>query len=332
MDPAFPHSAGDNGDLFRLALDAAPTGMLLIDGAGGITLVNAQIERLFGYSRAELIGERLEKIVPERNGAMGAGRELSGLRKDGQEIPVEITLTPVRTAEGDFVLGSIVDITERKQAIEQLRERTADLTTSLRERDVLLQEVHHRVKNNLQVISSLINMQIRKGSDGVAREVLTECKRRVEAIGLIHEKLYQSHDYSRVPFSDYARSLARNLVHASDPSAAGIELRLECDDISLPVDKAISCGLILNELITTAMRHARPEGRGQLLVSLHRVEDGNVRLTVKDSGVGMQEQERGSASPLGLQLVNTLTAQLEGKLRTEVGDGTCVSVEFPVEA
>lgn len=353
MDPAFPNSLGpsDNGsDLFRLALEAAPTGMLMINRAGNITLVNAQIERLFGYSRDELIGTPLERLVPERyrskhptfrqdffrapqTRAMGVGRELFGLHKDGREIPVEIGLTPVHTRDGDFVLSSIVDITERKRALEQLRERTDDLSASLRERDVLLQEVHHRVKNNLQVISSLINMQIRKGSEGAAREVLTECKRRVEAIGLIHEKLYQSRDYARVPFSDYARSLSRNIVHAADASMAGVELQLECDDVSLPVDKAISCGLILNELITNAMKHAYPEGgRGQLYVGLQRIADGKVRLTVKDSGVGMQESERASTGSLGLQLVNTLSAQLEGALRTEVNNGTCVSVEFPVEA
>jgi PAS domain S-box-containing protein len=351
MDPQ-PHgfdSAGGDGDLFRLALEAAPAGMLMIDrAAGGIMLVNAQIERLFGYAREELIGRSLAMLVPERYRAQGpwfdddffraaqtrpmsGNRELFGLREDGREIPVEISLTPVRTPKGDYILASIVDITERQRAIEQLRERSDDLAASLKERDVLLQEVHHRVKNNLQVISSLINMQIRKGGEGAPREVLTECKRRVEAIGLIHEKLYQSHDYARVPFSDYARSLARNIVHASDPSAAGVDLRLECDDISLPVDKAISCGLILNELITSAMKHVYPDGvRGQLRVDLHRVEGGKVRLTVKDSGTGMPEQERGSSSPLGLQLVSTLTAQLDGSLLNEVGDGTSVSVEFPV--
>ena len=320
-------------ELFRLALEAAPIGMLLIDEAGRITLVNAQIERLFGYRRDELIGEPVETLVPERfRGALQAGRELYGLRKDGTEMPIEIGLNRLQTPEGSFVLSSIVDITEQRRAMEQLRERTDELTASLRERDVLLQEIHHRVKNNLQVISSLINMQIRKLDDRVSREVLAECKLRVEAIALIHEKLYQSRDYAEVPFSDYARSLADNIVHAAIASRSGIVLHVDCDPLSLPVDKAISCGLILNELITNALKHAYPNGAGPLHVELRRLEGGRAKLTVRDEGVGMAEQRSKSGKgSLGLQIVNTLTDQLDGSLEIIHRGGTSVTVEFPVE-
>jgi PAS domain S-box-containing protein len=349
MTSPLAQDPGDN-ELFRLALEAAPIGVLLFDRAGHVVLINAHVEQLFGYSRDELLGRPLELLIPERFRAshralqddffkdqqhrpMGSGREFFGRHKQGHDVPVEISLKPVRRSDGDFVLCSIADITERKRTIEQLRERTADLTASLRERDVLLQEVHHRVKNNLQVISSLINLQIRKGSDGAAREVLTECKRRVEAIGLIHEKLYQSHDYSRVPFSDYARSLARNIMHAVEASPAGAELSFDCDDIALPVDKAISCGLILNELLTDVMKHGRPQGpRGQLAVGLHRVGDGQVRLSVTSSGFDTHEPTGGTNPPLGLQLVKALTSQLDGELVSEAGNDTSVSVVFPVES
>ncbi|MFL6618602.1 MAG: sensor histidine kinase, partial [Povalibacter sp.] len=205
-----------SNELFRQALEAAPTGMLMIDANGRIVLINAQIERLFGYSRSELVGSFVERLVPAQSRdehvdfraqffsdpqtrPVGHGRELFGLRRDGVEVPIEIGLTPINTAEGAFVLGSVVDITERRRSVAQLQDRTNDLTSSLRERDLLLQEVHHRVKNNLQLISALINMQARRLS-GEPRAALAECKRRVEAIGLIHEKLYQARSYAQVPF------------------------------------------------------------------------------------------------------------------------------------
>jgi two-component system, sensor histidine kinase PdtaS len=304
-------------ELFRLALEAAPTGMLLTDHEGRITLVNAQIERLFGYTREELIGEPVQMLVPK----MGAGQELYGLCKDGTELPIEVGLNPLQTPEGSFVLSSIVDITERRRAMEQLRER-----------DVLLQEIHHRVKNNLQVISSLINMQIRKLEDGAAREVLAECKLRVEAIALIHEKLYQSRDYAQVPFSDYARSLAHNIVRAATAAHSKIVLNVECDPLLLPVDKAISCGLILNELITNALKHAYPSGGGPLHIKLRYLGE-RAQLTVCDEGVGMAEPHstKSGKGSLGLQIVNTLTAQLDGSLSITRQGGTSVTVEFPVD-
>jgi len=118
---------------------------------------------------------------------------------------------------------------------------------------VLLQEVHHRVKNNLQVISSLMNMQVRRTDDASSRSALAECQNRVLAIALIHEKLYQSRNYARVPFSDYARSLADNIFHATGVSPGNTKLSVEFESLSLAVDKAIPCGLILNELITNAL-------------------------------------------------------------------------------
>jgi len=326
-------------ELFRRALEAAPTGMLMVDTDGAIALVNAQIETLFGYSRAELIGMPVEQLIPARfrdkhplfrqafftapqTRAMGAGRDLYGRHKDGTEVPIEIGLNPLVTSGGRFVLSSIVDITERKRALEQLE-------GSLRERDVLLQEVHHRVKNNLQLICSLINVQARKLEQTAARDVLAECKRRVEAIGLIHEQLYQSRNYASVPFSEYARSLASNIVHAADASSS---IALECDleAVALPVDKAISCGLIVNELITNALKHAFPEGSGgRIRIQLHRAADAMVTLSVSDSGIGKAPRFNELTTSLGTQLVKTLTEQLEGTVATSVDGGTTVTIRFP---
>src|SRR4030095_16590836 len=143
------------------------------------------------------------------------------------------------------------------------------------DREVLLQEVHHRVKNNLQVIASLINMQVRALGGGAGRDALVECGTRVEAMALIHEKLYQSQDYSRVAFSEYARALAASVFQAPGLAPHGIALALAIEDLSLSVDRAIPCGLVLNELITNALRHAFPgERTGTIRVELVQVGDG----------------------------------------------------------
>ena len=350
---------------FRLATDSAPTGMLMIDRAGKIVLVNAQIEKLFGYAREELLGQSLEVLVPSRfrdghpahrsgffahptTRSMGGGRDLFGLRKDGAEVPIEIGLSPLRTPEGDFVLGSVADITERKRAEqekedllgqlrslnaaleERVRVRTSELTGALKEREVLLQEIHHRVKNNLQVISSLINMQVRQLQGSAGRAALEECQSRVQTIALIHQKLYQSGDYSRVPFSDYSKSLATNIFQASGISSA-IVLDVKMDDVPLAVDKAIPCGLILNELITNALKHGFPAGRsGTVCVGLHAPDGATLVLSVADDGIGMpSESDPATAKTLGLHLVTTLVEQLDGRLDVLHRDGTEFRITFP---
>ncbi|HEY6562338.1 MAG TPA: PAS domain S-box protein [Polyangiaceae bacterium] len=354
---------------FRRAIEAAPTGMLMTDREGSIVLVNAQLEKQFGYEREELIGKPVELLVPERFRArhsghraafsrdakarpMGVGRDLFGLRKDGGEIPIEIGLNPLQTRDGEFVLGSVVDITERKRAEleraslvaqlkalnsaleERVRSRTSDLMTALKEREVLLQEVHHRVKNNLQIVSSLINMQLRKADIGVNHDALKECQTRVQAIALIHEKLYQSKDYARVPFSEYIRSLASSVFQATGASSPQVSLDLALDEVWLSVDQAIPCGLLLNELITNSIKHAFTDGRaGTIRVELAKIDDGRIRLGVEDDGVGMPDgMNIHEVESLGLQLVCALAEQLEGNLEVIGRRGTSFQLTFAAEA
>lgn len=345
--PRNPAALTTPDEQFRLALEAAPTGMLMADRNGCITLVNAQIENLFGYAREELIGMKVETLVPPRfrqlhpefragffahpeTRAMGGGRELYGVRKDGTEVPVEIGLNPLSTPNGDFVLSSIVDISERKHTVRQLSERTEALAATLQEREILLREVHHRVKNNLQIIASLINMQMRKLDAAASREVLNECKTRVDAIALIHEKLYQSQDFTNLPFASYAKGLVSTIMQASGISMERIVVQFAIDDVSLPVDLAIPCGLILNELVTNAIKHAFPQlRRGIILVALRRLDATALQLSVTDDGVGMHDfdvaVERDS---IGLSLVASLADQLNGKWRVAGEAGTSVFVDF----
>jgi len=217
------------------------------------------------------------------------------------------------------------------QLEERVRDRTAELSAMLKEREILLQEVHHRVKNNLQVISSLINIQMRKLDERGSRAALEECQTRVQAIALIHEKLYQFQDYARVPFSEYAKSLAGNVLHATGIAPANISLDLAIEDLTIAVDRAIPCGLVLNELMTNALKHAFPDGRhGTIRVGLSRLDDGLLQLSVGDDGIGLPAGvDLRKAGSLGLQLVATLAEQLEGKVSIHHELGTTFELTFP---
>src|SRR5215468_11301114 len=172
------------------------------------------------------------------------------------------------------------DVTDRRRQEEELQARQARLSQHVKERDVLLQEIHHRVKNNLQVISSLIHMQMRQLAPGESR---------VLAIALIHEQLYQSDDYAEVQFSEYARSLAASVFHTLGIARNDIKLELAIEPIPLSIKRAIPCGLMINELITNALKHAFPGDRGgTICVTLGRADD-KLQLEVRDDGVGLPE-------------------------------------------
>jgi len=226
-----------------------------------------------------------------------------------------------------FVLSSVVDA-ELEQRVQA---RTSELMAIVREREILLKEVHHRVKNNLQVISSLINMQMRSLGTDVERDALVECRMRVRAIALIHEKLYQPQDHARVPFSEYARGLAEDVFHATRVSPENVSLELAVEDVALAVDKAIPCGLILNELITNALKHAFPDGRsGTVRVELVPFGADGLRLVVRDDGVGLPGGlDVHRPSSLGLQLVQMLAKQLHAALEVEAAEGTHVRLTVP---
>lgn len=335
---------------FRLLVNGIKEyGIILLDATGHVTSWNEGARQIEGYEEAEILGRHFSIFFTEEARQAGSpatilarvtseGRyEEEGwrVRKDGTRFWASVLLTVLREKSGNLRGFAKVtrDFTERRRAEEVLRQNQAQLAESLREREVLLQEVHHRVKNNLQVISSLINMQARQLSDKASRRALEECKTRVEAIALIHEKLYQSKDYARVPFSDYARGLAQNIFHTAGVSHSVIDLRVEIEGMALAVDKAIPCGLILNELITNALKHAFPDDRrGVVRVELRKEGATDVLLAVGDDGVGLPPNFDPSRSPtLGLQLIATLVKQLDGHLEVVNTGGTTFSIVFPVE-
>src|SRR5258708_1260320 len=231
---------------FRGLLESAPDGIVVVDANGVIVIVTSQTERRFGHTGEELLGQHIEMLVPERfrprhegdrsayasdphTRPMGAGRALTGLTRNGEEFPVEISLSPLRTEQGVLVMSIIRDITDRRRAEEQIQ-------ATLREKEALLREIHHRVKNNLQVTSSLLRLQAGTIEDPATREVFAGTQNRIRSMALVHEKLYQSTNLSRIDFAEYIAALADLLLKsfAVDPSA--IAFRVEGEQIFLNID------------------------------------------------------------------------------------------------
>jgi two-component sensor histidine kinase/CheY-like chemotaxis protein len=232
-----------------------------------------------------------------------------------------------------------LEVLVRKRT-EKLRREVAErravekaLRTSLAEKEVLLKEVHHRVKNNLQIVSSLLSLQSLKFDDALAGAFM-DSQARVRAMALVHEKLYRSGDLSRIDFPDYLRQLSTFLLQAYRPKDKAVASDIQCRDLCLPVDFAIPCGLIVNELFTNSLKHAFT-GRTSGIIRLRASQDGSqAHLVVEDDGVGFPPDfVMEEAESLGLQLVTNLTHQLSGTLTVDSGpSGSRFTLRFPVPA
>jgi len=332
--------------LFREVVELAPSGLLMVDGDGRVVLVNEAAVRMFGYGRDEMIGRSVETLVPARvrsaheadrgrfqagatRRAMGEGRELYATRKDGSEFPVEIGLNPVITDSGAWVLSAILDVSARHAA-------QAQLEAALDEKTVLLNEVHHRVKNNLQVVSSLLSLQAMHAPTEV-RSALETSQGRLRAMGLIHQLLYESKDYRRVPMGAYLQRLCGLLRELHGDARSDIVLSLSDDGIPAALDlpRAVPCGLIVTELVANAFKHAFPAGRsGRIDITL-RMRDGGLQIEVADNGVGLPPDFRlQGLRTLGYRLVPVLVEQLHGTLDIGPGPGpgTSIAIAIPPEA
>jgi len=263
------------------------------------------------------------------------------VKPDGVVRWVSNRAFPVRDARGEVyrVAGFARDVTERKDAEAALkneveeRRRAQDLThRALREKEVLLREIHHRVKNNLQIISSMLRLQSGRAGDREPVEILRESQDRIRSMAMIHEKLYMSADLASIDFSDYVRGLATSLHRSYSRSAVAVALRVEVGEIKMDVDRAIQLGLILNELVSNALKHAFPGGmKGDILIEVGGDGTGMGYLSVRDNGVGLSEDlDVSGLSTLGLKLVTTLTEQIGGSMEIERDGGSTFRIVFPV--
>ena len=305
---------------------------------GVITSWNPGAERLFGYPAAEILGQSLRRLVPpdraneetDRLARLARGEHLAAyetvrVRKDGQVVVVSLTLSPIQDRAGQVIGISAIarDITVLKQAEEEIR-------ASLHEKEVMLQEIHHRVKNSLQIVSSLLRLQAAslKSPDAIA--ALEHSGSRVQSMALVHEMLYQSSNLSALDFAAYVQSLTASLLRSYGAEPPVIRLQFDLDPVHLDINQAIPCALILSELVTNALKYAFPAGRpGDIWILLHREPDGTTQLTVGDNGVGLPANwNPDQPTSLGLQLVASLVHQLHGKLDLRQHNGTEYAITF----
>lgn len=323
-------------------LEASLDAVISIDHEGTIIDWNPAAEKIFGYARAAVIGKDMaELILPNwlrsnhREGlanylATGEGRalgkriEMPALRADGTEFPVELAITRIPTPGPPMFTGIIRDITERKHAERRLLE-------SLREKEVLLREVHHRVKNNLQVITSLLNLQAGYVQDPRASAMFRESQNRVRCMATIHETLYRAHDLARIDFAAYVQKLGADLQRFYAGSNRAVQIKYDLQQLFLSMDTAIPCGLILHELVSNCCKHAYPSGPGGVVViSVKQDGDGRNVLTVQDHGVGLPPNlVFDKVESLGLRLVRALSGQINGALEfSRENPGTKVTLCF----
>jgi len=321
--------------LYRTIFENTGAATTIVDEDTTIILANREFERLSGYSGDEIEGKKswTEFVVDEDLERM---TEYHKLRiRDPSLAPRRYTFRfqnrhgEVRHMQMivDMIPGttksvtSMIDITEIKEAEENLRR-------SLNEKEILLREVHHRVKNNLQIISSLLNLQS-LGTEGEdVREVLMESQGRIKVMAMIHEHLYRSESLASINFRDYVERLVEDIIISH---GTGIMKVIEVDDIKPDIDTAIPLGLIINELVTNSVKYAFPDGTGTVTVRI-RSHDDEVSLVVADDGVGLPEDiEPENTDTLGLSLVSILTAQLDGTLTIRRDHGTEFRISFPAE-
>ncbi len=319
--------------------DSMAGALIVFDSQGSITSLNRAAAELLGYERQELLGKPFEKIqgTPRRGEKRSlasisrdgilTSAELTLLRKDGAGVVVSFSGAELRSgqepAKGYVCVAQ--DLTERKNMEERLR-------SSLDEKELLLREVHHRVKNNMQVISSLLAMQATTLDDPEVIDRFEQSQSRIRSMALIHEQLYRSNDLGAIDFRSYLEMLTSQLSQSF--GGGRIQIRLDVEDVNVDIDQSLACGLIVNELVTNACKHAYPgDASGEIRIDVKVNELGQRILVVSDDGVGISPGvDIETSQTLGMSLISTLVRQIGGQLTTTTDPGTTVRIEFPDKA
>jgi PAS domain S-box-containing protein len=305
------------------ALESTTDAFFAVNSDWHLIRVNRQAERLWLCDRAGVLGRNLWEALPDADGAplhrmyeqamfTGTPAHLEEFHPAPYDRWFDVHAYP--SAEGLAVYFR--DVTERRQAEEKIKR-------ALQEKEVLLREVHHRVKNNLQVICSMLHLQERNLRDDTLLQALRVSRQRVMAMAMLHDQLHRAKDFSNINLGEYIRNLAGSLFSSHGVNSADVALRLDIEDIPVAVDTAIPCGLLVNELVSNSLRHAFPDGRkGHVSLGLHARPGGSVELTVCDDGRGFLESApAGNTRSLGLWLVELLAGQIGAALERASGDG-----------
>jgi len=316
--------------------------IVIYQSGNGKNFISENISEMIGYAPEEILNEKYffgniihPEDLPKVKNFLADWKKVNNRRdvlnmeyrlrkKDGDYIWIEDHMFEVNPPnQGSYLSGILIDMTERKMTEQKI-------TQSLREKEILLKEIHHRVKNNLQVISSLLKLQSQYINDSQASNILLESQNRVRSMALVHQKLYQSEDFARVDFGDYVRQLTINLLNVYKLNNRYIKLNVKADDIFIGVDVAIPCGLIINELVSNSLKYAfNSHENGQIDITLNNGKNGCYNITVKDNGIGFPSNLNfRDTKSLGLQLVNTLVNQIEGKIEMETYKGTSFTISF----
>lgn len=326
-----------NEELFEQLFSSSPLGIALLDRESSIIQVNHSFESLFGYKNNQIKGENLDELIVPASDLEDA-RHLSGRTEtftltkkrktsSGDLIDVFIYGVPVLIdGEPIAMFGIYMDITDRIKAEERIKE-------SLEEKKVLLAEIHHRVKNNLAVITGLLELQYHNMKSDEAKDALRDSQLRVNSMGLIHEKLYQNESLSDIDFGEYINELVEVIVSSHKKADKDVTIKMDAVPIQLPIKKAIPCGLVINEIVTNSLKYAFPgDYVNPTIHILFKRLKGRAIIEISDNGVGLPVPfEELETDSLGTLLIKTLTSQLEADLSVQVSDGTKYIFSFNLD-
>jgi PAS domain S-box-containing protein len=324
---------------YMTLIESARDVIFTVTPEGTITTLNKAFEVITGWERNEWIGKSfsglihksdvdiaLTKLLQSAGGTVSNSYEIKIITKSGAYLTGEFLTTPLYEDNTVYeILGIVRDVTERKRH-EQF------IMNSLKEKEILLKEIHHRVNNNLQIISSLLKMQSSAITDPRAAELLLETRNRVLSMSFIHQSFYGSYNLSEIDFGTYIRKLTDNLLNVYKAPDKDVIINIRAEGVRMGIDTAIPCGLIINEAVTNSLLHAF-EGQGSWEVTINlRNEGENYFMEIKDNGNGIPaDVDFSKTSSMGLALIRMLSEQLEGTLTLSISNGTSYSIKFPNE-